>query len=148
MTQRVCKLALVATCIAFFLAGCTSTKLPGSLLGVWTEDQVKQGLPGDPPQWVKSTTPSKLKFEQQDRKAVVFVSFFDPAGKPDSWSEPYPVKETGNNSWSFKYRNREVSFALDDKNQLHVKGLMMRGYNQDLIKKDPEPVEAVYVKKG
>lgn len=149
MTRRDYRLALLATWIVFIFSGCTSTKLPESILGVWVEEMVKEGFPADNPKFVKSNGTTAIRFEQQGRKAVAFVSLFeDPIKRERSWSEPYPVKEAGNNSWSFKYRNREVSIALDDKNQLQVKGLMMRSYNQDLIKKDPEPVEAIYIKKG
>ena len=149
MTKRDCKLAIVATCIVFIFAGCTSTKLPESVLGTWVEDMVKEGYPVDNPKFVKSNSTSALKFEQQTRKAVVFVSLFeDPIKHERTWSEPYPVNETGNNSWSFKYRGREVSIALDGKNQLQVKGLSMRSYNQDLIKKDPEAVEAIFIRKS
>lgn len=148
MTQRNCRLLVVVAYIALTFAGCTSTKLPPTLLGNWVENQSKQGLSGEAPQWEKTTTPSKLRFEQQGRHAVVFVSFYVPMQQTDSWSEPYPVKEVSNNSWSFKYHGREVSLALDDKNELQVKGLMMRSYNQNLIKKGPEPVEAIFIKKG
>ncbi len=110
---------------------------------------VKEGWPADNPKFVKSNGTGALRFEQQDRKAVVFVSLFeDPFKHERTWSQPYPVKETGNNSWSFSYYQREVTIRLDEKNQLQVKGLTMRSYNQDLIKKEPEPVEAIFIKKN
>jgi len=150
MTQREYKLAIVATCIVFIFAGCTSTRLPESVLGTWVEDMVKEGYPADSPKFVKSNGISALKFEQQARRAVVFVSLFedDPIKHERTWSESYPVNEAGNNSWSFRYRGRDVSIALDGKNQLQVKGLSMRSYNQDLIRKDPEPVEAIFIRKS
>lgn len=149
MTSRDCQLAIVTACIVFVFAGCTSTRLPESVPGMWVEEMVKESYPVDNPKFVKSNGTEALRFEQQGRKAVVFVSLFeDPFKHERAWSESYPLKETGHNTWSFKYRDREVSIALDDKNQLQVKGLMMRSYNQDLIKKDPEPVEAIFIKKG
>ena len=101
------------------------------------------------PKFEKSTGYTAIRFEQADSKAVIFVSkFYDPIKQEYTWSDPYPLKEIGNNSWSFAYYKREVSIRLDEKNQLQVKGLTMRGYNQDLIKKDPEPVEAIFIKQG
>ena len=101
------------------------------------------------PRFEKSTGYTAIRFEQPDSKAVVFVSiFYDPIKQEYTWSEPYPLKEIGNNSWSFAYYKHEVSIRLDEKNQLHVKGLTMRSYNQDLVKKEPEPVEASFIKKN
>jgi len=149
MTLRDFRFALVTACVIFAFAGCASTKLPESILGNWVEDMVKEGYPADNPKFVKSNGTSALRFGQQDRKALVFVSLFeDPIKHERTWSEPYAVKETGKNNWSFKYRDREVSITLDEKNQLQVKGLMMRSYNQDLIKREPEPVETIFIRKS
>ena len=113
------------------------------------EDMVKEGWPATDPKFVRSTSSAAIRFEQQGRRAVVFISLFeDPIKRDRTWSEPYPVSETGNNSWSFSYHQRDVSLRLDEKNQLQVKGLTMRSYNQALIKKEPEPVEAIFIKKG
>ena len=148
MRRRGSLLVLVATSIIVSCVGCAAAKLPASLLGVWTEDMVKESWPADKPKFVKSNGTGALRFEQQDRKAVVFVSLFEDAIKHErAWSEPLLVKETGNNSWSFQFHNRDVSLRLDEKNQLQVSGLSMRSYNQDLVKKDPEPVEAIFIKK-
>ena len=110
---------------------------------------VKESWPADNPKFVKSNGYGALRFEQQDRKAVVFVStYYDPIKQEHTWSEPYSIRETSKHSWSFQFHRREVSMKLDEKNQLQVKGLSMRSYNQDLIKKEPEPVEAIFIKKG
>jgi len=111
---------------------------------------VKEGFPADNPQFVKSNGTSALRFEQQGPKGVVFVSIAEdnPFTHERSWTGPYPLSESGNNSWSFAYYKREVSIRLDEKNQLQVKGLTMRSYNQALVKKEPEPVEAIFIKKS
>lgn len=111
---------------------------------------VKESFLADNPKFVKSSSTTALRFEQQGRKAFVFVSLAEdnPFTHERSWSEPYPLSETGSHSWSFKYRGRQVSLALDQKNQLQVKGLMMRSYNQALVNREPEPVESIFVKQG
>lgn len=149
MLDRYCRLAIVEACIILSLAGCASpARLPESMLGVWVEDMVKESWPATNPKFVKSNSFNTLKFEQPDRKAVVFVSnFYDPIKQEHTWSEPYSVKETGKKSWSFQYREREVSMKLDENHQLQVKGLSVRVYNPELVKREPEPVEAIFIKK-
>ena len=140
--------ALIAASLITWCACSAPVKLPAAMLGVWTEDMTKDTL-GDSSKFEKSTGYTAIRFEQADRKALIFVSAsYDPIKREFSWSNPYPLKEIGNNSWSFAYYKREVSIRLDEKNQLQVKGLTMRSYNQDLIKKDPEPVEAIFIKQG
>lgn len=140
--------AMVAALLIAWGACSAPVRLPAAILGVWTEDMTKDTL-SDSPKFEKSTGYTAIRFEQADSKAVIFVStFYDPIKREYTWSDPYPLKEIGNNSWSFAYYKREVSIRLDEKNQLQVKGLTMRSYNQDLIKKDPEPVEAIFIKKG
>ncbi|HYV24276.1 MAG TPA: hypothetical protein VE969_03490 [Pyrinomonadaceae bacterium] len=141
--------ALIAASLVAWSACSAPVKLPATMLGVWTEDMTKDTLSGTS-KFEKSNGYTAIRFEQPaGGKAVIFVSaFYDPIKREYTWSNPYPLKEIGNNSWSFAYYKREVSIRLDEKNQLQVKGLMMRGYNQDLIKKDPEPVEAIFIKQG
>jgi len=92
---------------------------------------------------------SHKAYAAQIQSAVVFVSsFYDPIKQEYTWSQSYRLNEAGNNSWSFSYYKREVSIRLDEKNQLQVKGLTMRSYNQALVKKEPEPVEAIFIKKN
>jgi hypothetical protein len=122
-------------------------EIPPSLLGTWIEDSVKNGLPGEELEYEKSSGQNMIKLEQQGKKAVLFRSnFYDPFKKDTSWSEPYTIKESGKNSWSISYMKRKVSLQLNERNQLLLKGLDMRSYNPQLIKKDPEPVEAIFIK--
>ena len=140
--------AIVTALITVCLVACSSpARLPESVQGVWTEDKTKVTWPGEP-RWEQSSGLSTaLKFDQQGEKGVVRVSSsYDPFKKEYTWSEPFSVKESAKNAWTLTYHGRTVSMALDDYNQLQVKGLTMRSYNQDLIKKDPEPVEAIFVK--
>ena len=140
--------ALIAASLIAWCACSAPVKLPAAMLGVWTEHMWKDTL-SDSPKFEKSIGYTAIRFEQANSKALIFVGeFYDPIKGEYTWSNPYPLKEIGNNSWSFAYHKREVSIRLDENNQLQIKGLTMRGYNQDLIKKDPEPVEAIFIKKG
>jgi hypothetical protein len=149
MLRRYCAPAILVTTIIVSFAGCSSNvTLPESLPGVWIEDRNKVTWPGEP-RFEKSTSSTSLRFEQQNKRAVVFVStFYDPFKKENNWSEPYSLSESAKNNWSFKYRGREVSLKLDENNQLQVRGLSVRSYNQDLVKREPELVEAIFIKKN
>ena len=141
---------LILATISILYLRCSSddVDVPGPLAGVWVEDSVKNDGPNDSKVWEKSNGTALLRFEKMGKKANVFRgNVFDPVANRFSWSDSFALKSAGKNAWTFKFENRKVSLKMNKEGHLIVNGLFMRSYNQDIIKRNPEPVEMIFVKK-